>query len=150
MLERLFPGKNARGAKPVFASQQLIELQAETIEWGLPPIVVRHHERTIVHYVGRVLQKQTALLERLHDQPNIALLQVAHAAVCQLGAATGRAFAEVALLQQQDIVAASRGIDRNAYAGRTPAYDKHVPFFGMGFDATPHVGSIHSSTLASD
>jgi hypothetical protein len=79
---------------------ELIELQTETVEWSLPPIVVRHHEREIVHDVGRVLQKQAAFLERFHNQANISLLQVAHAAMRQFGAATGSALAEVALLDE--------------------------------------------------
>jgi len=131
----------------VLAGQQLIQLQAETVEWSLPPVVVRHDERKIVHQVGRVLQKQSALLERFHDKADISLLQVAHAAVCQLGAATGGALAEVALLEQQHIVAARRRIDGNAYAGCTAAHDKYIPCFGMRFAASPHFGSIHSCAL---
>src|SRR5208282_666584 len=149
MFKRLFFGKNAGDAKAVFSGQQLIELQSETVEWSLPPIVVRHDERQIVHDVGRVLQKQSALLERFHDEANIALLQVTHPSVCQLGAATGGALAEVALLEQQHIVAARSGIDCYAYAGSAAAHNDHVPCLGMNFDATPHVGSIHSCTLCS-
>src|SRR5208283_542442 len=100
MSERLFPGENARDAKSVLAGQQLIELQAQAVEGSFPPVVVRHNERQIVHDVRRVLQKQSALLERFHDQPNVALLQITHAAVCQLGAAAGRSLTEVALLKQ--------------------------------------------------
>ena len=74
MFERLFSGKNARGAKPVLAGQQLIQLQAETVERSFPPVVVGHDESKIVHQVRCVLQKQSALLERFHDEPNIALL----------------------------------------------------------------------------
>ena len=144
MCERLFSRKNARGSKSVLTSQQLIQLQAKTIERSLPPIVVRHHERQIVHNVRSVLQKQTALLERLHDEANIALLQITHAAMRQLGAAARRAFAKVALLQQQHIVAPRSRIDRNPNAGRAPADDNHVPGFGMRLDAPPHIGTIHS------
>ena len=96
------------------------------------------------------MQKQSTLLECFHDQADIALLQVAHAAVCQLGAATGGAFAEVALLKQQHVVAARRGIDGNANAGGATAHDNHVPCCGMRFDTAPHVGSIHSCALCSD
>jgi hypothetical protein len=96
-----------------------------------------------VHQVGRVLQKQSALFERFHYQADVSLLQVAHAAVCQLGAAAGGAFTEVALLEQQHIVAARRGIDRNAYARCAAAHDNHVPGFGMRLDAAPHVDAIH-------
>src|ERR1019366_7250242 len=93
MFERLFSGKNARGSKPVLTGEQLIELQAETVERSLPPVIIRHDEREIAHQVGSVLQKQSALFERFHDQPNIALLQVADAPVRQLGAAAGSALA---------------------------------------------------------
>ena len=87
-----------RLAKAVLAGEQLIELQSEAVEWRLPPVVIWHHEAQIMHQMRRVLQKQSALLECLHDQSDIALFQVTNAAVSQLGAATGRAFAEVALL----------------------------------------------------
>src|SRR6202158_5668269 len=117
MFERLFFREDARDAKSIFTGQQRIELQPETVEWSLPPVVVRHDEGEVVHQVRRVLQKQSALLERFHDQPNIALLQIAHAAVCQLSAAAGGAFTEVALLEQQHIVAARGGIDGGASPG---------------------------------
>ncbi len=54
----------------------------------------------------RVLSKQAALLERFHDQGDIALFQVTDAAVHELGAAARRAFAEIVLLQQEHVVAA--------------------------------------------
>ena len=49
-----------------------------------------------------VLSKQAALLERFHHQRDVALFEVAHAAVHQFGAAAGGAFAEVVLFQEQN------------------------------------------------
>ena len=56
--------------------------------------------------MGRVLQQQPALLQRFHHQTDVALLQIAHAAMRQLGAAAGRTLAKIALLQKQYIVTA--------------------------------------------
>src|SRR5882724_7194108 len=98
----------------------------------------------------RVLQKQSALLERFHNQPDIALLQIANAAVCQLGAATGSAFAEITLFEQQNVVAARGSINRSSSAGGAATHNNHVPRFAMRFDATPHFCSIHSDSCSCD
>ena len=143
MFERFFLGKNARSSEAVLAGEQLVEFQSQAVERRFPPIVVGHDESEIVDDVRSILQQQAALLERFHDEADIALFQVADAAVGQFGAATGGAFAEVALLEQQHIVAAGSSIDGDAYAGRSSADDDHVPRFGMGFNAAPHFGSIH-------
>src|ERR1700679_4215341 len=147
MLERLFSGENARSAKAVFAGQQLIELKAEAVKWGLPPIVVGNDKREIVHDVGRVLQEQTALFERFHDQADVPLLEVAHSAVGQLGAAAGGTFAEIALLEEQHVIAARSRIDVDAHAGRSSAYDDHVPGLGMRYEAVPHFVASHQCSL---
>src|SRR6202044_2185925 len=86
MFESLFLGKDARCSESVFTGEQLIELQSETVEGSLPPIVVRYDEGEIVHQVGRVLKEEPPLFERLHDKADIALLQVTHATVRQLRA----------------------------------------------------------------
>ena len=57
-----------------------------------------------------VLSKQAALLERFHHQGDVALFQVTHASVHELGAAARRAFAEVVLFQEENVVAAARAI----------------------------------------
>ena len=87
--------------KPYLPGQQIVELEADAVERRLPPVVVRHHEAEIVHQVRRVAQQQAAFLQRFHHQRDVALLQIAHAAVHQLGAAAGGAFAEIALLEQR-------------------------------------------------
>src|SRR5258706_8754185 len=95
----------------------------------------------------RVLKEKATFLQGFHDQPNVALFQIPHAAMCQLGAAAGRAFAEVALLQQQHVVPARRSIDSHPDTSGSAAYDNHVPGFGVRLDATPHVSAIHSPSL---
>ena len=127
------------GPKPYLPGEQVVELQAGAIERRLPPVVVRHHEAEIADQVRRVLQQQAALVQRLHHQPNVALLQVAHAAVHQLGAAAGRAFAEVALLQQQRGISAAGRVDRDAGAGRAAADDDDVPGAGVRLEAAAHL-----------
>ena len=74
-----------------------------------------------------VFEEQSPLLERLHHQGQVALLQVAHAAVDELRAPAGRAFAEIALLQQQHGVPASSRVECHADACGAPTGHDHVP-----------------------
>ena len=100
-----------------------------------------------MHDVRRVLQQQTALFERLHDESDVALLEVADSAVSEFRAAAGGAFAEVALLEEQDIVSARRGVDGHADSGGSAAYDDDVPGCGVGGDAAEHFGAVHRLAL---
>src|ERR1039458_10026255 len=111
MFQRLFAREDARVPKAVLSGQQFIELKAEALKGRFPPIVVRHDKGQIPHQMRRVLQKEPALLERFHHQPDVALLQVAHSAMRQLRAAAGSTLAEIALLDQQHFVSARRRID---------------------------------------
>src|SRR6185436_15056766 len=89
------------------------------------------------------LPEQSALLERLHHQRNVALFEVAHAAVHELGASARRALAEVVLLEEQDVVAAARGIDSDAHAGRAAPDDDNVPGIAPLVEPCEHVGPAH-------
>ena len=148
-LQRFLARENARSAEAILAGQQIVELQPDAIERRFPPIVIGHHEAQIAHQVRSVLQQQAALLQRFHHQREVALLQVAHAAVHQLGAAAGSAFAEIALLQQQDVVAAAGGIDRDARAGGAAAHDDHVPRAGVRAQPAVHLDRVIPSIIAS-
>ena len=53
-----------------------------------------------------VLAKQAALFEGFHDEGDVALFEIADAAVDELGAAAGGAFAEVLCFEEEDVEAA--------------------------------------------
>src|ERR1035438_3059096 len=82
-IQGLRAGKDARGAEAVPARQQVVELETDAVEGGLPPAVGRHYKGQFVNQVGRVPEEQATLLERLHYEQYVALLQVADAAVNQ-------------------------------------------------------------------
>src|SRR5207244_2805210 len=58
-------------------------------------------------------------------------------------AAAGCVLTEVALLEQKDVVAAGRGVDRRPHSGGAPANHDDVPALRMGADTTIHFISIH-------
>ena len=89
-LQSLFARKQARLAKTIFAREQVINLHADAVERSFPPGIVGHDEAQIVDQVGSVLAQQAAFLQSLHHQRHISLLQIADAAVDQLGAPARR------------------------------------------------------------
>ena len=90
-----------------------------------------------------VLSKQTALLERLHHQRDVALFEVADAAVHELGAPARRALPEVVLFEQQDVVAAARRVHGDADASGAAADDDDVPGLVPLVEPRDHVGATH-------
>ena len=64
--------------------------------------------------MGRVAAQQAALVERLQDQRDVALPQVPHAAVDQLGTPARGSLGEVRRLDQGGAVAPCGGVDRGA------------------------------------
>ena len=79
---------------------------------------------------GALRRQPAAFAERLEDQLDAALLQVANAAVDEFGAAAGRALAEVVLLEQHHAISARGRIDRNAQARGTAADHERCPTGG--------------------
>ena len=98
-LERLFAREDRRVAEPVLACQQVIELQADAVERRLPPVIARDDEGQVADQVRRVPPEEAALFQRLHHERDVALLEIAYAAVHELRAAAGGPFAEVMLLE---------------------------------------------------
>ena len=135
--------------KPYFPASNFVKFQPETVKRRFPPVVIRHDEREIVHQVRRILQQQAALLERFHHQADVSLLEVSHAAVRQLGAAARCPFAEIALLEQQHVVAAAGRVNGHADAGRAATDDNHVPGLAVRANPTPHFVACHIEKLGS-
>jgi hypothetical protein len=78
--------------------------------------------------VRRVAAQPPALAQRVVDQLEVALSEVAHTAVEQLGAAAGRAFGEVHRFEQQRGVATCSGIDGCAESSGAAADHNHIPY----------------------
>ena len=80
-----------------------------------------------MYQVRRVLAHQAALLEGRHHQWNIALLQVAHAPMHQLGTAAAGALAKVIGFDQYHAQTASRSIDRHSHTRSSTTKNGYIP-----------------------
>ncbi len=80
-------------------------------------------------------EHQLALLERLPDEVEVHLLEVAQAAVEELGGARGGPRPEVALLDEGGGQTTGRGIERDPGPGHPAADDEHVEV--LGAEAAP-------------
>ena len=78
------------------------------IQPGRKSRCVRHHEAHRPHEMRRGAQQHLALGERLRDEPELELLEVAQAAVDELAAGGARRAAEIALLGEHDAQARAR------------------------------------------
>src|SRR2546427_2701619 len=76
--------------------------------------------------MGRVVQQELALVQGFIDERKVAVLQVAQAAMHQLGGDAARAGGEVALVDQGNSKAAERSIERHPGAGDAAAQDQEV------------------------
>ena len=90
----------------------------------------RDHERQQLDEVRRVAAQPLALVERLVDEADVALLQVAQAAVDELGALRRRAAGEVVALDERRAQAPRGGVEGDAGAGDAAADDEHVERLG--------------------
>ena len=86
----------------------------------------RHEERQHGDEMGRVAEQPLALVERLVDEPHVALLQVAQAAVHELRALRRRAGREVVALDERGAQAPGDGVEGDPAAGDAAADDEHV------------------------
>ena len=86
----------------------------------------RNEERGRIDEVRSQPDEQLALQQRLANQAEVEVLQIAKAAVDHLGGAARSALAEVVALDQRDRVAARGGIEGHAGAGDPSAHDDDV------------------------
>src|SRR5262249_48208886 len=105
--------------------------------------VIRNDESQIAHQVRRVFAQNAALLQRFHHQREIALFQIAHAAMHEFGGAAGGSLAEVVLFDERGAIAARRGVDGAAHAGGAAADDEQVPRLGAA-QTVEHLGAVHA------
>ena len=78
----------------------------------------------------RELDHELALEQRLAHESEVELLQVAQAAVHELGGAAARSGGEVGLLDQADAVAAGGRVEGDARARDAAAHDHDVELVG--------------------
>src|SRR5208283_749060 len=93
--KRLFPGKNFRRTESILAGKDIVDLQSQPIEGCFPPVVVGYDEREVTYQMRGILTQNAPFFQSFHDQRNVSLLEVSNAAVHQLGAPAGGAFAEI-------------------------------------------------------
>jgi len=91
----------------------------------------------------RVAAQGPALPQRLQHQRDVALLQVAHTAVNQLGAAARSALGEVVGLEQRGAVAATGRVDGAAEARRAAA--DHEDLELLGPQPFQHARAVHGA-----
>ncbi len=134
-IEHLLGGEQLRRAEAEFSRQEVVDLHADAVERRLPPGVIGHDELEITNQVRRVGSQAPALRQRLHDERDIALLQVTHSPMDELRRTARRALAEIVSLQEHDAVAPRRSVDRDSDTRRPPADDGDVPGFAARGDA---------------
>ena len=98
-----------------------------------------------MHEVRCVLAQPLAFVQRLVDQPHLALLQVAQAAVHELRALRRRARGEVVALDERRAQPTRRGVEGDADAGDASA--DHDDVEGLVAQSTQHVASIEGANL---
>ncbi len=109
---------------------------------------MRHDELDRPHEMRRDPQQDLALGERLGDQAELVVLEVAQAAVDQLAAARGGRGAEIALLAEEDSQAPAGRVARDAGAVDPAADDDEVVALGRGRHAS--AARIRSSSASTN
>ena len=127
-LERLALGQVAVAVQALVAAELVVEQHPGADVDALPdPLLQRKEERHGPHQVRRDhVEQQAALAQRLVDEAELHLLEVAQTAVDQLARAARGAGGEIARLQQRDRQAAAGGVERAARPRRAAADDDDV------------------------
>ena len=129
------------------AGHDVVEVEAHAGQAvGTRPVEGGHDEGQRGDQVRREGDHELALQQRLADQPQVEVLQVAQAAVNQLGGAAGGARGEVGTLGQRHAVAAAGGVEGHA-GPRDPTADHHdverlAVHGGQGVRAGDHAVSL--------
>ena len=121
-----------RRAQASLARQRVIHLQADAVERRLPQLVRGHDEGQRLRQVRRAVEDVHALVQRLAHQVDVALRQVAHAAVHPFRGARRGALGEIVRLHQHHAVAALRCVQRDAQAGGAAADHGQVELARLG------------------
>src|SRR5579863_9104344 len=76
----------------------------------------------------RVAQHVSPLAQRIKYQSQVHLLQIAHAAMDELGTPAGRLLGEIGAFHKQSAIASRSSLDCAAEAGRSAANNQHIPW----------------------
>ncbi len=121
----------APGSPPALDGHDVVEVQPDAGAAVGPLAVERgHDERQRVHEVRRERDQELALEQRLADEPEVEVLQVAQAAVDELGRAARGAGGVVRALDERDAVAARGRVERDARARDAATDDDEVERLG--------------------
>ncbi len=126
-LERFFAGEVSRRAEAELSREGVVDAEADAVERSFPPVVVGNDEGELVDEVRRVLAQPAPFLEGFQYEGDVSLLEVAHAAVHELGAAAGGAAGEIPRFQERRPVAARGGVDGAPEPGGAAADNDDVP-----------------------
>jgi hypothetical protein len=117
----------ARAGQQLAFREVIVEKQADADQPRRPQVRhVRHHEAQRPHDVRRRAQQRFTLLQRLADEAELVVFEVAQAAVNQLRAARRRVRRQIVLLAKQHRQAAARRIARDAGAVDAAADDEQI------------------------
>ena len=120
------------GVQPVGLAQagtpghQVVQLEADAVERRLPPGVGRHDEGQRLGQMRGDVHDRGALGQRLAHQRHVALRQIAHTSVQQLGRARGGTAGEIVRLEEHHRKAPQRGVQRHAQAGGATADHRQI------------------------
>jgi hypothetical protein len=120
-----------RGRQQLAPAEVVVEEESEPDHPGRPqPLVVRQHETQRPDDVGRRAQQHLTLDERLTHQAELVVLEVAQAAVDQLGAGRGGGAGQIVFFAKQHREAAARRVAGDAGTVDATADHYDVENFG--------------------
>ena len=122
-----FAREQLRAAEGQLAGEPLVELEAHAVVRKRKIAVRRDDKIEIVDQVRRVAQHVAALAQCIENQRQVHLLEIAHAAMYELGAAAGSLLGEIGALDEQRAIAAGGGFNGSAEAGGSAADYENVP-----------------------
>ena len=125
-LDRLLLCEDPRRAQPQSAGHPVVHLHADSVKRALPPAIIGNDKRHVVDEVGGIPIKPSAFPQRLQDEGNVTLPEVADASMDQLGAAARGSLRKVRLLDQRHPVPPAGGIDRRAQSGGPATHDQQI------------------------
>ena len=129
-LEALVPADDGGAAGEIVGPEHQAEQAGQELRDKATFGIDGDHEPQRRHQERGVAQQPSALGESLVDELDVALLEVADAAMDHLGRFGGSAIGEVAPLHQAGAQAAGGGIQGHARSRRASADDQHVELLG--------------------
>ncbi len=126
------------------ARQQLIRFQSRPIERQIHPAIRRRHKPQPMHQVGSIAQHDPPLTQRLIDQMQLSICQVANPAMHQLRGPAGGGLRKITRLDQRRAKSPCCRIHGNAQPGGSSANHQHVAAFRQPI---PFLRAFHPASL---